>query len=330
MKGHICVTGGAGYVGSQTVWALHERGEQVVVYDNLSCGHRELLPPGVPVIIGDVRHRKSLRRCFEDFGVKGVVHCAALALVGESMKHPGRYWSTNVGGTAELVEAASAAKVSAIVFSSSAAVYGEPAQSPIPEQLPLEPINPYGRSKMAAEQVLADGKASGGPAWLAFRYFNACGADAHGRTGEHHEPETHIIPNILKVAMAIERGEEDASPVQIFGADYPTRDGTCVRDYIHTMDLAEAHVRGLEYLMAGGESRPFNLGTGKGVSLRELVRVARQVTEVHIPYRIAARRPGDPSKLVADPDQAWQYLGWRARHSGMENIMRTAWAWMRE
>ncbi len=328
MRAHICVTGGAGYVGSQTVWALHDRQMPVVVYDDLSTGHREFLPPSVPVIIGDVRNGKALGRCFEDFGVKAVIHCAALALVAESMAHPGRYWSVNVGGTAELAGAAAANGVKAIVFSSSAAVYGEPAQIPIPEQAPRVPINPYGRSKLAAEQVLADACAAGGAKWLAFRYFNAGGADSKGRTGEAHEPESHIIPNVLKVAQAMASGQ-NVEPVQCFGGDYPTTDGTCVRDYIHTMDLAEAHLRGVEYLMAGGESRAFNLGTGQGVSLREIIRAARQVTGQQIPYKIAARRPGDPATLVADADQAWQSLGWRARYSAMPNILGTAWAWSR-
>jgi UDP-glucose-4-epimerase GalE len=326
MRSHICVTGGAGYVGSHTVWALADQGVPVVVYDDLSTGHQELLPRGVPVVIGDVRDQKALQRCLEDFSVKGVIHCAALALVGESMKHPGRYWSVNAGGTGALAEACLQAGVRGVVFSSTAAVYGEPEQIPIPERHPCRPINPYGRSKVAAEQALADAEAAGGPPWIAFRYFNAAGADPQGRAGEWHEHETHIIPNILKVALALSRGGA-AAPVELFGNDYPTQDGTCVRDYVHVLDLAAAHLRGMDYLLAGGRSQAFNLGNGEGTSLRALIRAARQVTGQEIPYRVAPRRPGDPAQLVADPDLAWQLLGWRARHSQLEEILRTAWSW---
>ncbi len=309
------------------MWALHDQGVPVVVFDSLEVGHRELLPRGVPVVVGDVRDRRSLARCFEDFSVKGVIHCAALALVGESVRAPGKYWSVNVGGTAALTEAAMEAEVRGIVFSSTAAVYGEPEQIPIPEGHPRLPINPYGRSKMVAEQVLEDAEAAGGPPWIAFRYFNAAGADPKGRTGEWHEPETHIIPNILKVAKALAEGQEEVAPVEIYGGDYPTTDGTCVRDYIHVMDLAQAHIRGLDYLLSGGRSHVFNLGTGQGASLRELIRVARAVTGQAIPYNLGPRRAGDPSQLVADPDLVWQNLGWKARSSDLETIFRTAWAW---
>lgn len=327
MKSHICVTGGAGYVGSHTVWALADQGVPVVVYDDLSTGHREVLPRGVPLVMGDIRDQKSLQRCLQDFNVKGVIHCAALALVGESMQHPGRYWSVNAGGTGALVEAAAQAEVRGVVFSSTAAVYGEPEQLPIPEQHPRQPINPYGRSKVAAEQALIDGEQAGGPSWVTFRYFNAAGADPKQRTGEWHECETHIIPNILRVALEMQRGKEDPPPVQIFGGDYPTQDGTCIRDYIHVLDLAAAHLRGMDYLLAGGRSQVFNLGTGQGASLRALVRAAREVTGQNIPYRVGPRRPGDPARLVADPELAWQMLGWRARHSDLKEILKTAWRW---
>ena len=323
----ICVTGGAGYVGSMTVWTLVDQGVRVVVFDDLSTGHRELLPTSVPLFVGDVRDTSALRRCFAEYGVDGVVHCAALALVPESVAHPGRYWSVNVGGTGALVEAAMVAGVKAIVFSSSAATYGEPDQIPIPESHPQRPINPYGHSKLVAEQVLRDGEAAGGPKWLALRYFNAAGADPEGRCGEVHEPETHIIPNILRAAAAIAAGRTDVPPLMLFGADYPTRDGTCVRDYIHTLDLAHAHVRGLDYLLAGGESGAFNLGTGEGVSLRTLVRAVSRQTGIEVPYTMGPRRPGDPAQLVADPSRAWQLLGWQARHSSLENIVSTAWDW---
>ncbi len=329
MTGTVCVTGGAGYVGSMTVWTLVDRGVPVVVFDNLSTGHRELLPPDVPVFVGDVRDTSALEKCFATYGVTGVVHCAALALVPESVAHPGRYWSVNVGGTGALVEAASNRGVKAIVFSSSAATYGEPDQIPIPERHPQRPINPYGHSKLVAETVLEDGERAGGPRWLALRYFNAAGADPKGRCGEVHEPETHIIPNILRSAAAIESGRTDVPPLMLFGSDYPTQDGTCVRDYIHTLDLAEAHIRGLDYLQAGGESGAYNLGTGQGVSLRALVRAVTEVTGVKVPYSIGPRRPGDPARLVADPSRAWQVLGWQARHSTLESIVSTAWAWAR-
>ncbi len=327
MKSSVCVTGGAGYVGSQTVWALRDRGVPVVVYDNLSTGHREHLPPDVPVVVGDVRDEAALQNCFAKHKVRAVVHCAAVALVGESMRAPSMYWSINVGGTAALTGAAMACGVKAIVFSSSAAVYGEALQIPINERHPKEPINPYGRSKHVAEQVLEDARAAGGPAWIAFRYFNAAGGDSKGRTGEDHEPETHLIPNILKVAQSMKQGGV-VSPVKLFGGDYPTEDGTCERDYIHTEDLAEAHIRGVEYLLAGGQSGAFNLGTGQGRSLLAMVRAARTVTGVDIPYQITARRPGDPAQLVADADLAWQELGWRAKNSSLRHILDTAWRWM--
>ncbi len=327
MKSHICVTGGAGYVGSHTVWALVDQGVPVVVYDNLSTGHRELLPPHVPLVVGDIRDGEALRKCLEEYSVKGVVHCAALALVGESMRDPGAYWSVNVGGTAELTRACIQTQVRALVFSSSAAVYGEPEQLPIPERHPLAAINPYGRSKAAAEQVLSDGRDAGGPAWISFRYFNAAGADHQQRTGEWHEHETHIIPNIIKVAQQMAAGETEVEPVQLFGGDYPTQDGTCVRDYVHVADLARAHIRGLDYLLAGGHCQAFNLGTGQGVTLRELVRMTRQVTGHKIPYKIAPRRPGDPGRLVADPGLVWQVLGWQAKDSNLETLLQTAWKW---
>jgi UDP-glucose-4-epimerase GalE len=309
------------------VWALVDAKRPVVVFDDLSTGHRELLPPGVPLVVGDVRDVSALRACFAKYDVASVVHCAALALVGESVANPGRYWSVNVGGTGALVEVSMAAGVGAIVFSSSAATYGEPGQIPIPESHPMSPINPYGRTKMAAEAVLRDAEEAGGPQWLALRYFNAAGADSRGRCGEQHEPETHIIPNILAAALSLQRGEHGEGGVTLFGDDYPTRDGTCVRDYVHTMDIAAAHLHGLEYLSAGGESGAFNLGTGRGVTLRELLDVASAVTGVEIPVKTGPRRPGDPARLVADPTRAWQTFGWRARHSEIDEIVRTAWDW---
>jgi UDP-glucose 4-epimerase len=243
------------------------------------------------------------------------------------MRQPGRYWSVNAGGTGALVEAAAQTDVRGIVFSSTAAVYGEPEQLPIPERHPRQPINPYGRSKVAAEQALIDAEQAGGAPWVTFRYFNAAGADPKLRTGEWHECETHIIPNILRVALAMHRGQASPTPVEIFGGDYPTQDGTCLRDYIHVLDLAAAHMRGMDYLLAGGSSQVFNLGTGQGVSLRSLVRTAREVTGQNIPYRVGPRRQGDPARLVADPELAWQMLGWRARHSDLKEILKTAWRW---
>lgn len=329
MMASVCVTGGAGYVGSQTVWALRDRGVPVVVYDNLSTGHRELLPADVPLIEGDIRDQAALRDCFNAHQVQGVVHCAAVALVGESMSTPSKYWSINVGGTAALTAAATSCGVKAIVFSSSAAVYGEVRQVPINEDQPREPINPYGHSKLIAEQVLADAHRAGGPAWIAFRYFNAAGCDPELRTGEWHEPETHLIPNMLKVAHHMADGQTEVAPLRLFGGDYPTEDGTCERDYIHTMDLAAAHIQGLEHLLAGGSGGAFNLGTGTGRSLLAMVKAARQVTGQPLPYQITARRAGDPARLVADATRAKEVLGWEAEHSSLVNILQTAWAWMR-
>ena len=331
MRAHICVTGGAGYVGGQTVWTLVDRGIPVVVYDNLSTGHRRMLPSSVPLVVGDIRNGKTLAACLRDYDVEGVIHCAALALVPESVAHPGRYWSANVGGTGELVGAASACGVKGIVFSSSAAVYGEPDQLPIPERHPTRPINPYGHTKLISEQVLAESQAAGGPPWIAFRYFNAAGADPQTRCGELHDPETHIIPNILKVAARLADGAPDKNiePLTLYGSDYPTPDGTCIRDYVHVADIADAHVRGLEYLLAGGKSGAFNIGTGDGVSLRRLVRVAGRITGKSLPMRIADRRPGDPAQLVADPSLAWEILGWRPKVSSLDDILAHAWAWER-
>jgi UDP-glucose 4-epimerase len=313
----LLVTGGAGYIGSIVARLLIETGHEVVVFDNLERGHREAVPRQAQLILGDLRNPEDPRRALDGGGFDGVLHFAALALVGESVEHPGRYYRTNVAGTLNLLEAMVSEGVPRLVFSSTCAVYGQPDEVPIAETAPPRPQNAYGASKLAADHLIGDFCAAHQLAAVSLRYFNVAGA--HGEAGEDHEPETHLIPNILKVALGA------SASVQIFGTDYPTDDGTAVRDYIHIDDLAAAHLLALEHARAG-EHLILNLGNGNGFSVREVIEVARRVTGEPIPAREAPRRPGDPPRLVAASDRIRAALGWVAQKPELETMIADAWA----
>jgi UDP-glucose-4-epimerase GalE len=315
----ILVTGGAGYIGSHTCKALHAAGFTPVVYDDLSRGNPEAVKWG-ELVVGGLGDRALLRRTLERHRPAGVVHFAAYAYVGESTQNPALYYRNNVGGTAELLGAMHDCGIRHIVFSSSCAVYGVPNAVPIRETTPFNPINPYGTTKMVCELMLRDCAAAAGLTFLALRYFNAAGADPDGAIGECHVPETHAIPLILDAAAG------DAA-FTIFGDDYPTPDGTCIRDYIHVADLADAHVRALRDLLQGGESAAINIGTGRGWSVRELVDITRTITGRDVPVRVGARRPGDPPALVSDPSLARARLGWAPRFADAAEQIAHAWAW---
>jgi len=315
----ILVTGGAGYVGSHVVLGLLGR-HPVVVLDNLSEGHRELVPQGVAFEAGDVLDRNALNAVFQRYSISAVVHLAARAYVGESAREPARYFENNLVGTFQLLEAMRAHSVREFVFSSTCAVYGAPSRLPIGEDAPLAPINAYGESKLAIERMLHWYGAAYGIRAVALRYFNAAGADAAGRSGEWHEPEPHLIPQILSAAAG---GEA----LTLHGDDYATPDGTGVRDFIHVSDLARAHGQALQYLAAGEPSTCLNLGTGRGLSVGELIAVAGRITGSKVAVRIGPRRVGDPSALVADPSRAAKVLGWQPLESGADRLLGTAWAW---
>jgi len=316
----VLVTGGAGYIGSHTCRALHAAGWTPVTYDDLSTGHRQAVKWG-PLEVGDILDRARLDAVFAEHAPVAVLHFAARSLVGESVTDPAKYYRSNVAGALTVLEAARDHGVTGIVFSSTAATYGIPDVSPIPPDAPTAPINPYGRSKRMIEQMLGDFDAAYGLRSVSLRYFNAAGADAEHGIGEAHDPETHLIPIVLQVALG------DRAEIAMFGDDYPTPDGTCVRDYIHVADLADAHVRALDYLVDGGATTILNLGTGHGHSVREVVEVARAVTGHPIPARVAPRRPGDPPTLVADPGRSAEVLGWTPKHDDLHAIVASAWAW---
>jgi UDP-arabinose 4-epimerase len=316
----VLVTGGAGYIGSHAAKELTRSGYRVVVYDNLSRGHRSAVRWG-PLEEGDLLDEDRLHGVLVKHEVQAVLHFAAFAWVGESMQSPEIYFRNNVGGTLSLLNAMRAAKVGRLVFSSTCAVYGSPEIVPIDESNPTAPLNPYGESKLMVEKMLGWESVCHGLKWVALRYFNAAGCDAEGETGESHFPETHLIPSLLEAAQ----GLRPACP--IFGSDYPTPDGTCIRDYIHVTDLADAHIRALRYLENGGVSVAMNLGTGDGYSVNEILAAAEAAAGRPIPIERQPRRPGDPPRLVAAPQRAMQTLGWKPVHSSIENILRTAWAW---
>ena len=321
-RGTVLVTGGAGYVGAHSCKALAAAGYQPVVYDNLVHGHEAAVRWG-PFERGDTADRARLDEVFERYRPVAVMHFAAFTSVGESVADPGRYYRNNVGGTLALIEAMVAHDVRRFVFSSTAAVYGLPGRVPVTEGAPAAPINPYGHSKHMVEQILADFEAAHGITSAMMRYFNAAGASPEGEIGEDHDPETHLIPLALDAVAG--RGPE----LTVFGTDYPTPDGTCIRDYIHVGDLADAHVRALDYLGGGGATRAFNLGTGTGVSVREILDAIARVTGKDVPHRVGPRRPGDPPVLVADPSRAMAELGWQPRLSDIDTVIATAWAWHR-
>jgi UDP-glucose 4-epimerase len=315
----ILVVGGAGYVGSTSVEHLIEAGHEVVVYDNLTSGHRSAVPDGARLVVGEIADRLRLEHLLRD-GIDAVLHCAARSLVGESMTDPGLYYRVNVAGGVALLEAMKHTGVTRLVYSSSAAVYGEPRRVPIAEADRTQPINPYGETKLAFEGAMRWFCAAHDFRAISLRYFNVAGATE--RNGEDHDPETHLIPVVLRVAAG------EATHVQIFGQDYPTPDGTCIRDFVHVRDLAAAHLLALE---ATGEGDPslevYNLGSAAGFSVREVVEAARRVTGRAIPARVLKRRSGDPPVLVASSRRARRELGWQPRHSSLEQMLADAWAW---
>lgn len=323
VKPTILVTGGAGYIGSHAVLSLKNAGYGVVVLDNLVYGHRDLVENvlKVELIVGDTNDRAMLDKLFATHDIAAVMHFSAYAYVGESVTDPAKYYHNNVVGTLVLLEAMLAASVKQFVFSSTCATYGVPNTVPIPEDHPQNPINPYGATKLMVERILADFDAAYDFKSVCFRYFNAAGADPTGLLGEDHNPETHLIPLVLAAAL----GKQES--VSIFGTDYPTPDGTCIRDYIHVTDLADAHVLGLEYLLQGGNTAVFNLGNGSGFSVRQVIDTARTVTGQDIKVVESDRRPGDPPALVGSSDKAKKILGWKPQYLNLQDILTHAWRW---
>jgi UDP-glucose-4-epimerase GalE len=311
----ILVTGGAGYIGSITAYHLLKRGFKVLVADDLSRGHRHSVPPEILNVVR-LQDTGAITKLLQ--GVDAVIHFAAYIAVGESTREPELYYSNNVGGSLSLFEAMARAGVKRIVFSSTAAVYGEPPVSPIPEDSPFAPVSPYGHSKAIVERVLADLDKHRGLRSVVLRYFNACGAEPEANLGEQHEPETHLIPLLFRAAIS-------GQPIQIFGDDYPTPDGTCIRDYIHVADLASAHLAALDHLLGGGESQQFNVGTGTGSTVLEVLRAVEEISGRKVPYKIAPRREGDSPSLVANSQKLKSQLNWAPQRSDLHRIVRDAW-----
>ena len=325
-KPTILVVGGAGYIGSHMVLDLLRAGYAVVTLDDLSRGHRDLLPGGDFVagnhfVAGNLGNPADLDHVFTRYPVKAVMHFAAWSLVGESVEKPLEYYRNNVANTITLLEAMNRHGIRHFIFSSTAAVYGEPHETPITEDHPCEPTNPYGATKLAVERLLHDASQASGMTYNILRYFNAAGADESGTIGERHEPETHLIPLILQVAT----GERDA--IRIFGEDYPTPDGSCLRDYVHVSDLAQAHLLGLESLLNGGGNSIYNLGNSTGYSVKQVIDVSRDITGHPIPAITSGRRAGDPAILIADSSRIRKKLGWKPRYESLESIIRSAWEW---
>ncbi|HEV7396144.1 MAG TPA: UDP-glucose 4-epimerase GalE [Pyrinomonadaceae bacterium] len=315
----ILVTGAAGYIGSVTAELLVARGEQIVVLDNLERGHHRVVPEDVPFYEGNVGDRELIARIAQEHQVEACIHFAALAYVSESVANPTLYFKNNVEQGIALLDSLLRAGVKRFVFSSTCATYGEPQQVPIPEDHPRNPTNPYGWSKLMMEAVMESYDQAYGLSSVALRYFNAAGA-THDR-GEQHDPETHLVPNVLRAAL----GEIPA--LSVFGNDYPTRDGTAIRDYIHVADLGSAHILALDYLREGGASEQINLGNGQGYSVMEVIETAKRVTGREIPFKIEARRPGDPSRLIANADKAKELLTWNPAYPDLASIVRSDWEW---
>lgn len=316
----ILVTGGAGYIGSHTVRELRERGMDVVVYDNLSTGHIESIGD-TPFVKGDLFDVELLRKTFREYGVDSVIHFAAYSLVGESMVNPAKYYHNNVAGTLALLDAMLAENVKYLVFSSSAATYGDCGDGLITENSPQNPTSVYGQTKLMMEQFMQDYDKAYGMKYVALRYFNAAGAHASGEIGEAHNPESHLIPLILQVS----NGKREQ--INIFGDDYPTHDGTCIRDYIHITDLADAHIKALEYLKNGGKSTYYNLGNGNGFSVKEVIDTVEKVVGSPVKKQVVARRPGDPASLVASSEKIQKELGWKPKYDTLDSIVASAWKW---
>ncbi|WP_406944921.1 UDP-glucose 4-epimerase GalE [Halobacillus sp. SY10] len=318
---NILVCGGAGYIGSHAVAELTKADHQVVVLDNFETGHEESLIEGVPLLRGDLRRIEDVRKVFKSHKIDAVMQFAANSLVGESVEDPLKYYGNNVFGTMTLLKVMEEHGVDKIVFSSTAATYGEPEQVPIVEESPTNPTNTYGQTKLAVEKMLHWTEHAHGIKYVSLRYFNVAGAHENYNIGEDHKPETHLVPLILQVAL----GQRDH--ISIFGDDYPTEDGTCIRDYIHVVDLVRAHILALDYLNEDKPSSIFNLGNGQGFSVKEMINAAREVTGHEIPAIVAPRRLGDPAQLVASAEKAKRELGWLPRYTSMVDIIRTAWAW---
>lgn len=317
----VLVCGGAGYIGSHTVAALVEAGEEVVVFDNLYKGHRGAVPEGVALYVGDLRNEADLDKVFTENNIDAIIDFAADSLVGESVTDPLKYYDNNVYGTLCLLKKMVAYGVKYIVFSSTAATYGEPERVPIREEDRTCPTNPYGETKLAVEKMLKWVDNAHDIKYTCLRYFNAAGAHISGKIGEDHSPESHLIPLVLQVA------NNQRDKIMVFGDDYPTEDGTCVRDYIHVTDLSDAHILALKRLMNGGDSAVFNLGNGTGFSVKEIIDIARKVTGHQIPAEIAPRRAGDPATLIASAEAATKALNWQPAYNTVEKIIETAWAW---
>lgn len=323
VKPTILVTGGAGYIGSHAALALQREGYRVIVLDNLEYGHRELVEDvlKMELVIGDIGDRTTLDKLFATHPIAAVVHFAAYIAVGESVTDPAKYYRNNVSGTLTLLEAMVAAGVKKLVFPSTCAIYGMPKQVPMTEEHPKEPMSPYAATKWMVEQILADFDRACDLRSVIFRFFNAAGANPEGLLGEDHHPETHLIPLVLLTAL----GKRES--ISIWGTDYPTPDGTCLRDYIHVSDLADAHILGLEYLLQGGKSEAFNLGNGNGFSVRQVIETARLVTGREIKVVECDRRPGDPSILVGSSEKAQKILNWSPQYTDLGKIIDHAWQW---
>ncbi|TYP55491.1 UDP-glucose 4-epimerase GalE [Thermosediminibacter litoriperuensis] len=319
----VFVTGGAGYIGSHVVKLLAEKGYEVMVFDNLSTGRRGAVLAG-ELVEGDILDLETLERAMDGFRPDAVMHFAAKIVVPESVQKPLMYYENNTCGALNILKAMRRCGVNKLIFSSTAAVYGEPARMPITEDFPLNPVNPYGRSKAAVEAVLKDLSAAEDFRYVSLRYFNVAGADPEGKIGEMKADATHLITMCVRTAC----GKRDR--LYVYGTDYPTYDGTCVRDYIHVMDLAGAHILALEYLLSGGRSDVFNCGYGRGYSVREVVDEAKKVTGVYFPVEYTARRPGDPPELVADSRKIREKLGWKPLYDDLGFIIKTAWEWERK
>ncbi len=316
----ILVVGGAGYIGSHTNKELNRRGYQTLIYDNLVYGHKESVKWG-KLEVGDLAEEEHLERIFQENPIDAVLHFAAYAYVGESVAKPAKYYKNNVCNTIQLLDIMRKYQVNHIIFSSTCATYGVPDKMPITEDMPQKPVNPYGATKWMVERILEDYRKAYGINYCCLRYFNAAGADPEGELGESHMPETHLIPLILDAAS----GKRES--ISIFGTDYPTKDGTCIRDYIHVSDLADAHIQALEYLIKGGESSCFNLGNGNGDSVQHVIEVAKQVTGRKIKVKEEKRRAGDPPILIGSAKKAAKILGWEPKYAEIETIMEHAWRW---
>ena len=317
----ILVLGGAGYIGSHTVYELIDAGKDVVIADNLETGHIEAVHPKAKFYQGDIRDRAFVDSVFESEQIDGVIHFAANSLVGESMTNPLKYYDNNLCGTKVLLESMVAHGIDKIVFSSTAATYGEPERVPILETDRTEPTNCYGETKLSMEKMFKWTSVAHGLRFVSLRYFNACGAHVSGSIGEAHKPESHLIPLILQVP------NNQREFISIFGDDYDTKDGTCIRDYIHVTDLAQAHILAMDYLMNGGENNVFNLGNGVGFTVKEVIDTAREVTGHPIPAKVTPRRAGDPAQLIASSEKARTVLGWNPQHADLKEIIETAWNW---